>query len=143
MRGREKVNRAKKLRRLLGPGYSFQKYIGAKQIAQWKRETPAVFIPAVAARLTAGVVKMELVAFLSPDGPAPALDVFVKDAPDSREWICFDSLPCQRFLNESQMAEKLDGYVCGHGLSYTQCCFKKLEGENPEPDKCKKEGKPL
>ena len=69
--------------------------------------------------------------FRSPAGLELGHDILVKDAPDSREWIYYDAIPADS-LKETDMAEKLDWYITEHGLSYTNCGFTRLDGENGE-----------
>lgn len=55
-------------------------------------------------------------------------DMFVKDSPDGCEWICYDGIP-EKDAKESDMVAALDNYVSEHGLSYTDCCFTRLDGK--------------
>ena len=61
-------------------------------------------------------------------------DVYVKDSPGSSEWICFDCPSDCASLKEQDMLAVLDRIVTENGLSYTECCFERLEGILP-PDK--------
>ena len=123
------MNHVKELKRKLGAGYSYKKYMGEKQIARLKKQPPYDFVEQRAVSLTAGCVRIDAVLFRSTTGLAMAYDVFVKDAPDSDEWLCYDSLSIPVSLREADMLSVLDRVVRENGLSYTECCFQKLEGK--------------
>ena len=57
-------------------------------------------------------------------------DVYVKDDPDSPEWICYDSLSDPVSLKEADMVSVLDRVAAERGLSYTESCFAKLDGDD-------------
>ena len=123
------MNHVKELKRKLGAGYSYKKYMGEKQIARLKKQPPDDFTEQLAASLMACRVRIDAVLFRSTTGLAMAYDVFVKDAPDSDEWLCYDSLSIPVSLREADMLLVLDRVVRENGLSYTECCFQKLEGK--------------
>ena len=83
----------------------------------------------VAASLIAGCVRLDVVLFR--DGGALRLgyDLFVKDQPDSPEWVCYDNPEEAVCLEEDAMCAALDQLVREHGLSYTECCFQILDGK--------------
>ena len=56
-------------------------------------------------------------------------DLFVKDQPDSPEWVCYDNPEEAVCLEEDAMCAALDRLVQGHRLSYTECCFSSLDGK--------------
>ena len=62
-------------------------------------------------------------------------DVFVKDDPDSPEWIFYDSLSEPVSLKETDMIRIIDRMVSEHGLSYTESCFDRLDGKTVKKDK--------
>ena len=62
-------------------------------------------------------------------------DVFVKDDPDSPEWIFYDSLSDPVSLKEADMIRVLDRMVSEHGLSYTESCFDRLDGKAVRKEK--------
>ena len=127
------MKQVKELKRKLGAGYSYKKYMGEKQIARLKKQPPYDFVEQRAATLTVGCVRIDAVLFRSTTGLAMAYDVFVKDAPDSDEWLCYDSLAMPVSLRETDMLSVLDRVVRENGLSYTECCFRKLEGKAVKP----------
>jgi hypothetical protein len=88
----------------------------------------------IAASLTVGCMKINAVMFLSDGALRLGYDVYVKDSPGSSEWICFDCPSDRASLKESDMLSVLDRIVIKNGLSYTECCFERLEGIMP-PDK--------
>lgn len=130
------MKQVKELKRKLGAGYSYKKHMGEKQIARLKKQPPDDFTERLAASLTVGCVRIDAVLFRSSVGLAMAYDVFVKDEPDSNEWLCYDSLSMPVSLREADMLSMLDRVVRENGLSYTECCFQKLEGKTiKEKDK--------
>ena len=83
--------------------------------------------------LTVGCVKISAVLFPTPSGMTFGCDIMVKDKPDSKEWICYDSIgePFRyTALNlEQELFDILDKEVKAQGLSYTECNFEKLNGK--------------
>lgn len=127
------MTRIKELKRKLGTEYSYKKIMDEKQIVRLKKRPPHGFTEQLAASLMAGCVRIDAVLFRSTTGLAMAYDVFVKDAPDSNEWLCYDSLSMPVSLRETDMLSVLDRVVRENGLSYTECCFRKLEGKAVKP----------
>ena len=85
------------------------------------------------ASLTVGCVKIEATLFKSKEKLKLCYDVFVKDTPDSDEWICYENPPDTVKLKEAEMLLVLDRIVKENGLSYTECCFEKLDGKVISP----------
>ena len=98
------------------------------------RQAPQHMDDTIAASLTVGCMKINAVMFLSDGALRLGYDVYVKDSPGSSEWICFDCPSDRASLKESDMLSVLDRIVIKNGLSYTECCFERLEGIMP-PDK--------
>ena len=121
-------SRAKALRKQLGEGYSFKRWISGQALFRLQRNPPKDFTDTVIAELVVGCVKMEAVAFKEEGQIQVGYDVFVKDAPTARDWICYDTSNNGVQIKESEMLSELDRVVSANGLSYTQCCFDKLEG---------------
>ena len=94
-----------------------------------KREAPADFSGRTAASLTAGCVRIDAVLFQAGGQLRLGYDVFVKDDPGSPEWICYDSLEEDAIPDERWMFSTLDRVVKENGLSYTECCFERLDGK--------------
>ena len=128
------MNRAKELRRFLGDDYSFQKFMSDRMVARLCRQSLPRRIDTVAASLTVGCMKINAVLFQAEGSLRLGYDVYVKDSPGSAEWICFDSPSGPASLKEQDMLATLDRIVSENGLSYTECCFERLEGIAP-PDK--------
>lgn len=128
------MNRAKELRRAMGDGYSFQKFMTDREVSRLRRQVPLQFEDTVAASLTVGCMKINAVLFQEDGTLWLGYDVYVKDSPGSSEWICFDCPSDRASLKESDMLAVLDRIVSENGLSYTECCFERLEGILP-PDK--------
>ena len=102
------MKQVKKGKRKLGAGYSYKKYMGEKQIARLKKQPPYDFVEQRAVSLTAGCVRIDAVLFRSTTGLAMAYDVFVKDAPDSDEWLCYDSLSIPVSISASRKLTGMD-----------------------------------
>ena len=127
------MTRIKELKRKLGTEYSYKKIMDEKQIVRLKKRPPHGFTEQIAASLMAGCVRIDVVLFQSSEGVVLGYDIFVKDVPDSNAWICYDSLSGTVSLRETDMLSALDRVVAENGLSYTECCFQKLEGKTVKP----------
>lgn len=122
------MNRAKELRKRLGERYSFKRMVSGQELFRLQKRTPEDFTDKLLAVLVVGCVKMEAVAYRDGTKVEVGYDIFVKDAPDAREWICYDIVNKAVKLKESDMLFELDKIVENNGLSYTECCFEKVEG---------------
>ena len=98
-----------------------------------QRKPPQNFAETVVASLTVGCVKIEATLFKNKEKLSLCYDVFVKDTPDSDEWICYETPTDAVKLKESEMLSVLDRIVSENGLSYTECCFEKLDGKVISP----------
>lgn len=105
------------------------------EILRIKRQIPADFSETAAAVLTAGCLRLDAVLYLSCKKLLLGYDVFVKDDPDSPEWIYYDGLSDPVSLKESDMIRILDRLIIERGLSYTESCFKRLDGKTVKKDK--------
>ena len=128
------MNRVKKLKRDLGSEYAYQRFMSDWEVSQLRRQAPQHMDDTIAASLTVGCMKINAVMFLSDGALRLGYDVYVKDSPGSSEWICFDCPSDRASLKEQDMLAVLDRIVSENGLSYTECCFERLEGIFP-PDK--------
>ena len=128
------MNRVKKLKRDLGSEYAYQRFMSDWEVSQLRRQAPQHMDDTIAASLTVGCMKINAVMFLSDGALRLGYDVYVKDSPGSSEWICFDCPSDRASLKEQDMLAVLDRIVSENGLSYTECCFERLEGIMP-PDK--------
>ena len=122
------MSRAKELRKRLGDKYSFKRMVSGQELFRLQKRPPEDFTDKLLAVLVAGCVKMEAVAYRDGTKVEVGYDIFVKDAPDAREWICYDIVNKAVKLKESDMLFELDKIVENNGLSYTECCFEKVEG---------------
>lgn len=122
------MNRAKELRKRLGDKYSFKRMVSGQELFRLQKRPPEDFTDKLLAVLVVGCVKMEAVAYRDGMKVEVGYDIFVKDAPDAREWICYDIVNKAVKLKESDMLFELDKIVENNGLSYTECCFEKVEG---------------
>ena len=122
------MNRAKELRKRLGDKYSFKRWVSGQELFRLQKRTPEDFTDKLLAVLVVGCVKMEAVAYRDGTKVEVGYDIFVKDSPDAREWICYDIVNKAVKLKESDMLFELEKIVENNGLSYTECCFEKVEG---------------
>ena len=117
--------------RVMGERYCFEKYL-----SDWDAErcfsAEIIENPICAASLTIGCVKLELCRYPDDAPGKAALDLLVKDKPESREWIGYDCIgvSVKPFLNrmETEMFRALDELVKEKNLSYTACDFERIKG---------------
>ena len=122
------MNRVKELKRTLSSEYAYQRFMSDREVSRLRRQAPQHMDDTIAASLTVGCMKINAVLFLSDVTLRLGYDVYVKDSPGSSEWICFDCPSDRASLKESDMLSVLDRIVSENGLSYTECCFERLEG---------------
>ncbi len=123
----------KELRKQLGDKYSFIRFMPDRDIFLLQRNPPQNFAETVVASLTVGCVKIEATMFKTKEKLSLCYDVFVKDTPHSDEWICYETPTDTVKLKEADMLSVLDRIVSENGLSYTECCFEKLDGKVISP----------
>mgnify|MGYP006995785167 CR=1 FL=1 len=129
------MSRKRELQRQLGSRYSYERLLNDREILRMKRQIPADFSETTAAVLTAGCLRLNAVLYLSCKELLLGYDVFVKDDPDSPEWIYYDGLSDPVSLKESDMIRILDRLITERGLSYTESCFKWLDGKVVKKEK--------
>ena len=129
------MNRKKELQRQLGSRYSYERLLSDREIQRMKNHIPADFSETAAAVLAAGCLRLNAVLYRSCKELLLGYDVFVKDDPDSPEWIFYDSLSDPVSLKEADMIRILDRMVSEHGLSYTESCFDRLDGKAVRKEK--------
>ena len=122
------MSRAKELRKRLGERYSFKRMVSGQELFRLQKRPPEDLTEKLLAVLVVGCVKMEVVAYRDGNKIEVGYDIFVKDSPDAREWICYDISNHAVRLKESEMLAELDRVVSTNGLSYTECCFERLDG---------------
>ena len=127
------MNLTKDLKNQLGDKYSFTRPVSDRDIFLLQRNIPQNFSEIVVASLTVGCVKIEATLFKTKEKLSLCYDVFVKDTPDSDEWICYENPSDTVKLKEAEMLSVLDRIVSENGLSYTECCFEKLNGKVISP----------
>ena len=125
----------RELQRQLGSRYSYERLLSDREIYRMKNHIPADFSETAATVLTAGCLRLNAVLYRSCKELLLGYDVFVKDDPDSPEWIFYDSLSDPVSLKEADMIRVLDRMVSEHGLSYTESCFTRLNGKIIEDKK--------
>lgn len=119
----------KEIKNKLGELYSYEQYITEKEVRRLKKINPPKFDLMTVCSLTAGYVKIEVSVFKWDGQVQLGYDVFVKDAPNTPEWICYDSPSDTVVLKESALLSVLDKIVKDKELSYTECCFEKINGK--------------
>ena len=129
------MNRKKELQRQLGGRYSYERLLSDREIQRIGKRIPADFSETAAAVLTAGCLRLNAVLYRSCKELLLGYDVFVKDDPDSPEWIYYDGLSDPVSLKESDMIRILDRLIIERGLSYTESCFTRLNGKVIEDKK--------
>lgn len=129
------MNRKKELQRQLGGRYFYERFLSEREIKKLRREIPSDFSETIVAMLTAGCLRLTAVLYRSGDKLLLGYDVFVKDDPDSSEWIYYDGLSDLVSLKETDMLYILDRVAAEHGLSYTESCFDRLDGKMPKKEK--------
>ena len=129
------MNRKRELQRSLGNRYSYERLLSDREIQRMKNHIPADFSETAAAVLAAGCLRLNAVLYRSCKELLLGYDVFVKDDPDSPEWIFYDSLSDPVSLKEADMIRTLDRLITERGLSYTESCFKRLDGKTVKKDK--------
>ena len=122
------MNRVKEVKKALGAEYMYQRFLSDREVTRLRRQIPLQCEDTIAASLTVGCMKINAVLFQEDGSLRLGYDVYVKDSPGSSEWICFDCPSDRASLKESDMLAVLDRIVTENGLSYTECCFERLEG---------------
>ncbi len=129
------MNRVRELKKQMGAAYSFQKFMSDRDVSRLRRQAPLRQEDTLAASLTVGCMKINAVLFQDSGSLRLGYDVYVKDSPSSSEWICFDCPSDPASLKEYDMLAVLDRIAKENGLSYTECCFERLEGWQVKPYK--------
>lgn len=129
------MSRKRELQRQLGDRYFYERQLSDREIQRLKAHIPSNFSETVAAALTVGCLRMNAVLYRSCKELLLGYDVFVKDDPDSPEWIYYDGLSDPVSLKEADMIRILDRLIAEHGLSYTESCFKRLDGKVVKKEK--------
>lgn len=129
------MSRKKELQRQLGGRYSYERLLSDREIQKLRRDIPADFSETAAAVLIAGCLRLAAVLYRASAELLLGYDLFVKDDPGSPEWIYYDGLSDPVSLKEADMIRLLDRLITERGLSYTESCFKRLDGKTVEKDK--------
>ena len=77
--------------------------------------------------LIVGCVKIKCCIYMANDGLQLGYNLFVKDDLDSADWIFYDSPSDTVETKETDLFSILDRVISENGLSYTECCFEKLD----------------
>ena len=114
--------------------YSYEKCVGDDEIRRllftFRKDLPEQ----TAAVLIAGCVRLDAVLYLKDGRIHLGYDLYVKDSPDSAEWIFYEALCDTEDICELSMLKILDHAVKEHSLSYTECCFEQLDGVKIAPE---------
>lgn len=129
------MSRKKELQRQLGSRYSYERLLNDREIQKLRREIPDDFSETVIAVLTADCLQLNAVLYRSCKELLLSYDVFVKDDPDSPEWIYYDGLSDPVSLKETDMIKILDRLIAEQGLSYTESCFDRMDGKTVKKEK--------
>lgn len=114
--------------------YSYEKCVGDDEIRRLLFTFKQDFSEQTAAVLIAGCVKLNAVLYQKDGRIHLGCDLYVKDSPDSAEWIFYESLCDTEDVSELSMLKILDHAVKEHGLSYMECCFEQLDGVKIVPE---------
>ena len=114
--------------------YSYQKCVDDDEIRHLLFTFRQDFPEQTAAVLIAGCVKLNAVLYQKDGRIHLGCDLYVKDSPDSAEWIFYEALRDTEDVSELSMLKILDHAVKEHGLSYTECCFERLYGVKIVPE---------
>ena len=123
------MNTIQKLKAELGGGYSFERLYGDGEIRRIQKTNPSDFPETTVATLTVGCLRIDAVLYRAGGRLLLGYDVFVKDDPDSEEWICYDNPTDPVSLKEQDMLDVLDRIASENGLSYTESNFETLDGK--------------
>jgi len=123
------MKRIRKLKKELGEKYLFRRLLSDKEIRLLQKTNRTEFEVQTIASLTAGCVKIECCLYNADVGLLLGYYVFVKDDPNSGDWIFYDCPNVPVSTKEADMFAVLDQVVEQNSLSYTECCFEKLDGK--------------
>lgn len=123
------MNRKKELQQQFGNRYLYERFLSEREIKKLRSDIPSDCSETVAATLTVGCLRLTAVLYHSGDKLLLGYDVFVKDDPDSSEWIYYDGLSDSVSPKETDMLRALDRIAAEHRLSYTESCFDRLDGK--------------
>lgn len=125
------MNERKRLKKILGDKYHFKIFLSLSEVRDilYSKDTHEKLF----ASLTVGCVKINAIVFPSADNMQIGFDILVKDKPDSKEWICYDTVTDEIKLSsynlEQTMFDILNRVVKKYGLSYTDCNFEVVNGK--------------
>lgn len=131
----DRKNKIKGIKNLLGEQYSFEQLMSEPEVSYLKMNPPENFSERLVATLTAGCLDISAVLYKTGGALQLGYDVFVKDNPDSTEWICYENIPDQLSFSEEDMLDALDNIVEENGLSYTECPFTRFAGKELSSDR--------
>ncbi len=119
----------KQVKELLGSAYLYERLLSDKEVIELLQQPPRNVSSCTAASLRAGCMRIDAVLYPMEGLLKLGYDIFVKDDPDSSEWICYDSLEETKSLTEEGLFHALDRVVQENDLSYTDCVFEQLDGK--------------
>ena len=119
----------KQLKENLGSEYVFKRILSQKDVRRLLNKKAKQNESQVVLYLIAGCMKIEICLYSLKEKWELGYDIFVKDVPEAKEWIYYDSPNEPVSFCEEKVFSVLDQAVRENGLSYTECCFEKLDGE--------------
>ena len=127
------MNERKKLKKQLRDKYIFRRYLSTQEVRKILSENPKDKHEKLFASLTVGCVKINAIIFPTPDCMTIGYDILVKDTPDSKGWICYDTLNDDVKYNslnlEQEMFNILSRKVKEYKLSYIDGNFEVVKGK--------------
>ena len=125
------MNERKRLKKLLGDKYIFKIFLSLNEVRNilLSKDTHEKLF----ASLIVGCVKINAIVFPNAENMQIGFDILVNDKPDSKEWICYDTVTDEIKLSshnlEQTMFDILNKVVKKYGLSYTECNFEVVNGK--------------
>ena len=122
----------KRIKDEVGNEYSYHRSIHSRDIKNIDNYTLQPDQVVLLSYVTAGCIRMESVLLHDGERKKIQYDFFVKDIPESSNWIFYGSANCEndvkKVIKETNMLQVLDQFVSENNLSYTKCCFSHLDG---------------
>ena len=128
------MNLRKELKKLLGNKYSYCRFISEIEKERIKNIVVRPNSEYLISRIIAGYIKIECTMMCGREDKC-YYDIFVKDTPNAKEWICYQSVVCEGDANEELLLKVMDKVVKENGLSYTECSFEVLAGKEIQDSK--------
>ena len=125
---RERKKFMREMRKRHGKEYAFHRILTDRDVAYLQKQNPKYFTALTVSELIVGCVKIEAVLYRLYGEFVLAYEVYVKDESCASAWVCYDSPDDAVSTKEWDMLYLLNKIVLANNLSYTRCCFERLEG---------------